>query len=66
MKQYFKFSPFLENSVMHMIQAKELTQYKDDKSTAMLKQLLQTCSKQTYTVFDTPPHVLPAYKLKTS
>lgn len=51
---------------MHMIQAKELTQYKDDKSTAMLKQLLQTCSKQTYTVYDTPPHVLPAYKLKTS
>lgn len=46
---------------MHMIQAKELTQYKEDKTSAKLKQLFQTYYKQTYTVYDTLAHVLAVY-----
>lgn len=43
---------------MHMIQAKELAQYKEDKTITKLKQSLQKYPKQRHTVRATLPHVL--------
>lgn len=42
------FSPFpLKYCIMHMIQAKELAQYEEDKTITKLNQSFQTYSKQT-------------------
>lgn len=46
---------------MCMIQAKELTQYKEDKTSAKLQQSFQIYYKQTYTVYDTLANVLAVY-----
>lgn len=47
---------------MHMIQAKKLAHYEEDKTITKLKQSLQKYSEQRYTVHATLPHVLALNK----